>query len=412
MRVCVVAHIFPARSETFVLEHVLGLARKGCQVTVISKHPDTAVSASELARIDAEGIRRVYVGDFTSFSTKVGYGLNALRAVRAVMRNPALHRAFLSKSPWTLREILIAHAAVRYIRANEFDLVHVHFGDLAARLQFVSSKVKSFPPIVVTWHGSDANAIPRKLGKDVFADLFASKARHTVGTQFILDRLVGLGADPRSLTKIPMGIDVGRFSYRERTLKEGDSFRILSVGRLDEVKGHRYLIDAVAALRRKGLDISLRIGGDGPLHAALASQIQDLGVGDRVELIGSIDSDTVVHEMHSAHLFALTGVETKSGKVENQGVVLQEAQATGLPVVSSRAGGVPESVLDGVTGVLCEPGDVDAISHAIEGFSANKKLLSDYGRSARESVEQNFSNEVMLSRIHELYESVCFDLLK
>lgn len=406
MRICVVAHLFPARSETFVLEHVMGLVERGFDVTVVAKDYDRNISAREMRCIDEAGVKRIYVGSFTSFSTKVTNALNFMRAVGAVLRRPSMYGVLRNRAPWAIRELLIADAIARRVIEKDFDLVHVHFGDLGARLQLVASCYSTFPKLVITWHGSDANAIPKKLGEGVYAPLFASDAHHTVGTQFLFERLLQLGARGPSFSRIPMGTDVSRFSYAERSFDGAQPFRVLSVGRLDKVKGHDVLIDAIALLKGRGHDVHLRIGGEGPMRAALVEKIAALGLKEDVDLLGAIDSDAVIREMHAAHLFVLSGCVTSSGKVENQGVVLQEAQATGLPVVASRAGGVPESVLDGKTGFLCEPGNVEEICCAIERFIQDGSLLKSFGKNGRENIEANFSHEGMHSRMAALYSEL------
>lgn len=407
MNICVVVHLFPARSETFVINHVLGLAERGHKVAVLARERDEGVSEIELRRIREAGVEVFYTGSLRAFSTKVGQALNILRSMLLVIRSPAAIRLFVEKSPWGIRDILLSSALVDLIKSKNFDLVHVHFGDLAARLQFVSRLRKAFPPMVVTWHGSDANAVPKNMGPRVFDNLFASEALHTVGTNFLKRRLMELGASGGLIKKIPMGIDIQQFRYREREGRGGEVFEILSVGRLDEVKGHAYLVDACSRLISKGHIIRLRIAGDGPLRCELEQQIAQLGIRDNVTLLGAVTSDEVVREMLKADLFALTGTPSKLGKIENQAMVLLEAQATGLPVVSSRIGGIPESVLDGKTGMLCEPGDVEGICMAIEKLIINRGLMRELGSNGRRHVEENFALEAMLSSFDDLYAAVC-----
>lgn len=406
MRICVVAHLFPARSETFVLEHVMGLVKRGCDVTVIAKGFDPTIKDSEILRIDAAGVKRVYIGTFTEFSTKVTWALNVMRAARVVLRNPSMYGYFSGRAPWALRELLIANAVVHEVVKRDFDLVHVHFGDLGARVNLAASFYNNVPPTVVTWHGYDVNAVPRLLGRDVYKKLFASDVKHTVGTEFVRQRLVGLGARESHVRKIPMGVDTSKFTFLSRVFSPHERIKILSIGRLDEVKGHHFLIQAIAKLKARGRDVVLRIGGSGPLYEDLSKLVLELGLEASVKLIGALDTERVVQEMHAAHLFALTGVETKAGKVESQGLVLQEAQATGLAVIASRVGGVPESVLDGKTGILCEPGNVEELCCAIERFIEDESLLKSFGRNGRENIEANFSNEGMHSRIAALYSEL------
>lgn len=404
--VCVYTHLFPARSETFIREHVTGLAKAGHQVVVLARQPGSDVTVQELAAIDCLGVERVYLGRFAWFSSKLTHLLNLLHAGLFILRYPKLYVIFRAPAPWTIRELLIATEAARFIHGRGFDVAHVHFGHLAACLRMVGQAFDGFPPLVVTWHGYDVNVRPKLLGRRAYRALFESRAVHTVGSEFTKKRLVKLGAREESVVRVPMGVDIDSFAFVERHREAGAPFTILSVGRLEEVKGHSYLIRAVARLKAAKLPVCLKIAGDGPLKESLRALILELGLCDCVELLGAVNSDRVVREMHAAHLFALTGVETASGKVESQGVVFAEAQATGLPIVASRLGGVPESLVDGETGFLCTPGRVDEVVEAIRLFVTTPSLAAEFGRRGRDFVEETFSNGQMLARFGELYLSL------
>ena len=334
MKLCILTHLFPARSETFVREHVVGMSRRGHQVTVIARNMDDGITERELNELDELGIKRVYVGQYDSFISEL-VGL-----VRAMLRSPRRYWLLRHPKPWSRRELLLALDIVKRIDKCQPDCIHVHFGNLAARIQRVRSFVHSLPPMLATWHGYEANVLPRSLGKDLYHDLFATEALHTVGSQFMQRRLLELGARAEQTAINPMGIDLNKFAFLKRQFKDTAPLRIVSVGRLDEMKGYRFLIDAVTILKQRGVPVRLRVIGEGPLRLVLEQQIEASGVGDWVELLGAVPSEKVVEEMHHAGLFVLGGVEAQNGRIEAQGVVFAEAQATGLPVIASDVGGV------------------------------------------------------------------------
>ena len=398
MNVCILTHIFPARSETFIREHAVGMRRRGHQVSVIARTRDPIVSNAEVSELDAMGIQRFYVGDLASPK------LNRIRAWLVEIRFPHLPKLATNVSSDRRRRWLVAAAECSAIRSVSPDVVHVHFGDHANHLLRMTNEVFDLPPCVVTWHGYDVNAIPRRDGERVYDSLFASSATHTCGSNFIVRRLLALGAQQDRIHRIPMGIDLNKFVYRVRPVTDpAEPLRLLSVGRLDDVKGHRYLIDALKLLNDKGTRVVLRIAGDGPLRNALESQISNLDASKYVTLLGAIPSGVVSMEMHAADVFALTGIESSTGKVESQGVVYAEAQATGLPVIATAVGGAPESLVDGQTGILCSPGDVSRIASAIEGLARSHSRRLDLGTSGRRFVEENFSTERMLDRFEGVY---------
>jgi colanic acid/amylovoran biosynthesis glycosyltransferase len=397
MRLCIVTGQFPGRSETFVTQHALGLAARGHSVTVVSEGAGEGIGVEELTVLESAGVRRVEIGKFER--TRVQRGL---RFLSRMIRCPGLFCQLFPKAPWTRLEMFQAWERQRVIRSIQSDVNHLHYGSLAGPLHRHGLPSNS----LVTWHGYEANQLTRVRGEGMYRELFSGGYAHTVGSTFMRKKLEFLGADPELIHVIPMGIDLDRFSPVSRIpLAKTSRLKVVSVGRLDEMKGHRFLIEAVSRLLGDGLDIQLRIIGDGPLRAGLERQIAQASHGDRIVLTGAMPSEQVLDELHNAHLFALAGVVASTGRVETQGVVFAEAQATGLPVVACDVGGVSESLIDGETGILCPTGNVEAITDAIRSFIEEPVKLETFGACGRRFVEQRFSREKMLDLFERLYEN-------
>ncbi|TWT78400.1 Alpha-D-kanosaminyltransferase [Posidoniimonas polymericola] len=304
------------------------------------------------------------------------------------------------KTSWTLFELAAATRTMKYLESLNPQVVHCHFGAVAGPLVSAGLSAEN---LLVTWHGYDSDVIPHKRGTGIYQKLFASPATHTANSRFLSNRLAQLGADRYSIVRVPMGVDLDRFSIRSGPPLDANPLRILSVGRLAEMKGHRFLIEAICDLLDIGVPLRLDIVGDGPLAAELECLIQARGHGDSVALLGSQPHDRVRSEMSKCHLFALTGVCEPTGQVETQGVVFVEAQATGRPVVASNVGGVKEVVEDGRTGILCEPGNIDSIKNALCYFHENRAALERFGSSGRKHVEESLSINQMLESFDALY---------
>lgn len=395
MHICLVPGNFPTRSATFIREHALGLIRRGHRVTVLSSGPGEGISAAELEELSIQGI---------AMPVCKGLSGNKLRKlgqlVGLLCRKPSTIRWLRLSPPWHDPGAVSAIFQSEALAKLAPDIIHIHFGTLARQLHRIGFQ----RPVVVTWHGYDANMAPRFCGEGMFRDLFQAGWRHTVGSDFMRRRLINLGAEEAYLSQIPMGIDLAAFPYWEKNREAGTPLRMLSVGRLDEMKGHCHLIQAVTELREEGLDIILRIVGEGYLRGDLMAQIIQSESNDHIQLLGALTSVEVSKEMESAHLFALTGVVASTGRVETQGVVFAEAQASGLPVIGSSIGGVSESLIDGETGRLCPPGDVAAIKEAIRFFERNRELIPEFGRRGRSFVEKYFSIDGMLDAFEYLYQ--------
>lgn len=376
----------------------MGLVQRGYQVTVISCGPGAGIQPDEIDEIDLSGVKRV---DVTCFGRNRFSNLYSL--LKILVRSPKMIQHLFPAGPWTRREMFLAHEVWKKIKWVEPDILHIHFGHKAGLL----SRYSTLPAAttIVTWHGYDANCMPRLRGKSMYKELFLKPVRHTVGSSFMQQKLENLGAQSAYITQIPMGIDLDYFTYKSRYYSHINPLRIIAVGRLDEMKGYTFLIQAVSEILNEGVDIQLRIVGDGPLKQELETQILNTRNPSKIQLIGAKRKHEILSELHAADLFCLTGVEASSGRIETQGIVFLEAQATGLPVIGSAIGGVSDSLVDGETGLLCFPKNPSSIKKAIKFFVENNEAINEYGENARKFVELNFSINNMLDAFEALYQT-------
>jgi glycosyltransferase involved in cell wall biosynthesis len=185
------------------------------------------------------------------------------------------------------------------------------------------------------------------------------------------------------------GIDTRHFhpgSATAMTERPRTALLLGTVGKLRAEKAHVDLVRAVAALRGRGIDAGALFVGDGPERAAIESEAQRLGIPDRVVISG--ETADVRPYLAAMDLFVLTSVS-----VETFSNAALEAMAMGIPVVSSRIGGMAE-MLDG-TGWTYEPGDVAELDRLLEGLLRDPAALRAAGDHARETVERRFSLEGM-----------------
>jgi glycosyltransferase involved in cell wall biosynthesis len=146
---------------------------------------------------------------------------------------------------------------------------------------------------------------------------------------------------------------------------------------LVEKKGYPYLIDACRLLIDRGYDVRLRIVGGGEMKDALRRHIAEVGLQERVELLGARPQDEVIELYRAATVFALPCIVLENGDRDGIPNVLVEAMRLGLPVVSTSVSGIPELVVDEETGLLVPPRDAEALASALA------RLLDDAALRAR-----------------------------
>ncbi len=204
---------------------------------------------------------------------------------------------------------------------------------------------------------------------------------------------------------IENGIDTEEFSRRlgigearQRLGVNAGRFLLGGVGRLSPEKGFDLLIRAVAELVRDGLDVGLLIAGEGDERSRLEALIEELGLAERVKLLGYC-ADT-------RELYQALDVYVLSSLREGLPNVLLEAMALEVPVVATRIAGVPRLVCDGENGVLVEAGDVAALAAAVRRLAGDPGLRSRLGQAGRGTIEEGYSFAVRMRKIRQVYDEL------
>ena len=397
-KVFILPYLFPVRSEAWIKYQVMGLAARNWQVTVLARNIEEGIQTQELENIDKAGVSRWLYSDQRS-SNRI---IKMFQVLKQCLSHPTKISWLKGSGGFKRTDLFYALEVIRILRRHNSPIIHVHFGHNGALLAEAGWKT----PTIVSWHGSDANVYPNIYGVECYKKLFDQDWWHTVGSDFMYNRLLEIGAREDRIVKIPVGTNLAEFPFVDRTARPSDSLKVILVGRLEIMKGHTFLIKAVSLLLKKGLKIELKIIGEGSLRSELENEIQSLHLNNQIKLLGACTSAQVYEHLVAADLFALTGVVADNGRVETQGVVFAEAQATGLPVIGCDVGGVSESLVHGKTGMLVPPKDINAIAEAIEKYASNRELRFLHGQAGTAFVRKNFSIEKTLD---ELEDFICND---
>lgn len=220
-------------------------------------------------------------------------------------------------------------------------------------------------------------------------------------SQFNQNRLTFWRYPNRRVDVILNGVDIERFSFR-RLAPRDDTFKIGVVARLEKYKGHRYLIEAVAAL---GIDdLTLEFVGGGPELDCLCDLVEKCGMKERVKFLGP-QSD-VVSSLRQWDLFVLPSL------LEAVPISILEAMSCGIPVIATDVGGVAEIIGDKRTGLIVPPGDSQSLAKAISDFYHHPELSEKIVYAARREIESKFDSNVVFanferSLLSRLGKDVC-----
>ena len=266
--------------------------------------------------------------------------------------------------------------------------VHAHFAGMAARTAFWIAK---FFPITFSFtaHANDIFA-PRDF--EIGLDKLVQEARVIITETDYAERFLRERFPERvdRIHRIYNGLNLAEF---RRASFSSEPPLIVAIGRLIAKKGFANLIRACELLVERGNPFRCEIFGDGPLENQLRAQIDELSLQELVQLPGAKPQHELRARLAAASVFVLPSVPEAEGGMDNLPTVIMEAMATGLPVVSTRIGGIPEMVVEDETGFLVQPEDAVGLAGAIEKVTSDRSLEHKLGQAGYKRAQQLFSIE-------------------
>jgi glycosyltransferase involved in cell wall biosynthesis len=383
---------YPLISHTFVEREIEGLRKLGTEVHTFSVRPPGAL-LSEAMRAEAERtvVLQTSLADIARSSARQlrshpGASIGSLTRAVGVGERRARSR---------LWQVFYAAEAMRlFEELNRLGVrhIHAHFANNGADIARATvAHARRVDPDgnwrwTFTMHGpTEFEAVER-------FDL-SGKVADAAGVACISDftrsQLMRLSVPSAwdKLEVVHMSTDTDLFSPPAQPRSNDGPLRILDVGRLVPEKGAPVLLDAVAQLAGRGVDVELRFVGGGELEAQLQAEIEARGLKDRVVLVGPVGQDEILAQYHWADVFCLPSFQ------EGLPVVLMEAMATELPVVTTPINGIPELVRDGCNGHLVAPGRADLLADALAALALDPGRRRHLGEQARRDVVAGFALE-------------------
>jgi len=413
MKIAFILSKFPSISETFIINQIVGLIKSGQKVKIFAEfdpkekyvHPDVLKynllkdtfyykpknKIFRVFKIFAMVLKNFFVNPAPLFFTAKSFIQKSL----AYSPKITFLRLWLNLK-WN-------YLVLPEFLSEKFDIVHCHFGPNG----IIGIKLKQFGvrcKIITSFHGDDANSIPRIYGRDIYKELFSNCDCFTANTNFTKNNIVQLGCSSLLIDIIPVGLKIEEFQYIPRHFNTGDRIKILTVGRLVEKKGHFYAIQAISKLINIYNNVEYIIVGDGPLKPFLQRFAEKKGISEHVTFLGNLDQEKIVEIYRSAHIFVLPSVTARNSDREGQALVLQEAQLMGLPVISTLHNGIPDGVLDGKSGFLVPEKDVDALVEKLIYLIKNPTLWDAIGTAGRMFVESRYDINILNDNLIRVYK--------
>lgn len=408
MKIAFVVGSFPHVSETFIVNQIVGMAARGHDVDIYTTVPN--VTGGIPAGVRHYGLLEHTHSLFGPHNLVSRLIKTAVLLIGQGWRGPrlvwrALNIMRYGRVAASLGLLVAGLTLRRQQRTGAYDVIHCQFGtygEAALPLREIGAITGR---LVTSFRGFDASKYLRT-HPHAYDALFREGDLFLPVSRSLADRLVASGCERAKIVVLHSGIECGKFRYIERRLIEGEPARILTIGRLTEKKGIAFAIRAVARIIASGRDVSFTIVGEGPLRDDLQRLCEKLGVSKSVQLVGWRTHDEVVGLIETAHVLLAPSVTGADGDEEGIPNSVKEAMATGMPVVSTSHGGIPELVEDGVSGYLVAERDVEAMADRLQHVIDHPQTWAAIGQAARARVVAEFDTERLNDELERLYSAL------
>lgn len=292
---------------------------------------------------------------------------------------------------------------LKMLRRRPADLMHVYFGHTGVHLlPFIQEWEK---PTVVSFHGMDIQSRPQQEGyDDQMRELLRTVPLVLARSCSLFAALEAWGCPREKLRLNRTGIPLDQFPFVQRPLPADGSWRFVQACRLIEKKGLLTALQAFARFHATHPRARFVIAGEGPMKEKLLALAADLGVSGAIELRGFLSQPQLAALYAEAHVFLHPSEMPPDQNQEGVPNSMLEAMATGLPVVATTHGGIPEAVTHERTGLLVPERNVDALAAALAQITADHDRLYIFGQAAARAVREEFEQAKAIEKLESFYD--------
>ena len=396
---------FPRLSETFILREILNLREMGLDVHVFSLLPP--LSSSTMHRQVQDLMAYVHYSPYL-FSFKLVFAQfhfffkSPIKYIRAFLR---LLWQTCPEPSTCVKALFLFPKSVYFARQLEemgIDHIHSHFVWINGIAAQVASDLIGIPNSLHAhaWDifQRDQKSVRRQLELATSIVTISNYHRQYLST-------LCPKCSSKDIHIVHCGLNPLEFSPAHIPAKD-NIVRIISIGRMLEKKGFKYLVEACSLLAKKGIEFRCSIIGEGPLLNAIQEQINRLNLQDYVSMLGVMNISEILEQYRQSDIFALACVVTDFGDRDGIPVVLMEAMAMEIPVITTPVSGNPELVSDGKNGLLVPERNPEALAQALEKLIRDQPLRKKLGEQGRQTVLAGFDVHMTAAQMAGIFQEI------
>lgn len=399
---------FPHVSETFIVAQIVTAIKLGYEVQIlIRKLADTNASMCSSLIEQYSLLDKIIIEDYKIPKNKI---IRSFKWLILLLGN-IKHIYYIIKFHKEFPKFSLSWLYTWYFyqQFKEAAVFHIQYGTYKYPMDLLKKTGFFKPSVIVTFHGHDAffPLYGYIQNNGYYDNLFKYADVITANTPYLGDQLLKLGCPKEKLELVPVGVNTEYFYQNKSKEHIAKTLELITVGRLNIVKGQIYALKVVKKLKQAGHQVKFKIIGDGLEKENLQNYIEQNNLGDTIYLLGAKSPNEVVSLLRESDLFLFTSVSKYQGKsTETQGLATLEAMACGLPVIGFNSGGIKYTFEDKVSGFICEEYDVDCVFNKVKYLMENHKILKEMGVEARKFVTQNYSQEIIDLRWKTIYDKI------
>ncbi|MBW4447812.1 MAG: glycosyltransferase [Spirirestis rafaelensis WJT71-NPBG6] len=404
MKIAFIVGQFPVLSETFILNQITGLISRGHEVDIYGYRPN------DISKVHPD-VEKYQILEHTYYQPKIpenyfwrflkGLGLLLSHFYKAPL--VLLRSLNIFKYGKRAASMRLLYATIPLLDADPYDIIHCQFGIFALEGLTWRNIGAIKGKLITSFRGYDISWYVKERGEHVYDQLFTQGDFFLANCEFFRKRAIKLGCDEQKIVVHGSGIDCSKFTFKARYPHPNGTIQIATTGRLVEKKGIEYGIRAVAKVAKSHPKIEYNIIGDGELKEHLQQVIEELGIADKVKLLGWKNQKEIIEILDKTHVFIAPSVTAEDGNQDAPVNTLKEAMAMGLPVIGTFHGGIPELVKDGISGFLVSERDADGISEKLSYFIEHPEVWEQMGRAGRAYVEAHYDMNKLNDELVEIY---------
>ena len=384
---------FPTVSETFILYEIIELGKLGVDIEIYPLiHQRGSITHPEVETVAS----RVRYSKYFSFTIVRDHFFWLRKKTKIYIRT--FFQVFtknLRSLKFLIRAVVVMFLSAQVARKIEesgAEFIHAHWATHPTLMAYIVSSFTGIP-YSFTAHSSDIYFNQTMLGEKIHQSRFVVTV-----SEYNRTFLQNIYPDipQKKIKVIHCGITPSLFQV-ESAQRLSRTYNVICVARLEHIKGHRYLIEACAQLKARNVDFRCFLIGDGELHSQIQKQISRLNLDPLVKIMGFQPHQQVLEFLAQADVLVLPSLS------EGIPVAAMEAMAAGLPVVASSVTGVPELVMDGMTGLLVPKQNSEALAEALLKLYNEPEMRMRLGRNGRLKVGKEYNLQRSAKMLYDIF---------